>query len=491
MPRRSTDNIAQRLEGIFHASRAGMRKDRGLNGSFDRLATLSWIMLLKLIDDTDSNLDGQQYNGANMQAMVGIAGDMRPQKRAACVLAGHDPGLVSSAVGIAGVMSPAVRAAVVQGIAGDSRLGDRAVRAGFERAVMFSAFNNDVTPYHPTGRGGYVAGDLRDLRWREGREELYGRTNRTLPYYLDSAAPMRCFGTAKRQLKWIQSVQVYLAAIALTDPNGYAGFDDPGDRAATMAAHHEIVATFPDDAQPRPTRRSYWPTPSCRWTYDASARIDPAALAPIFRGRELRTLIPFNEAQFRPKDSYLDRIAYQAVANAQAFARDPDVRAMVQQSGRLMVGGMVQGPIHRLVRHLYAAQLVHEFGDMPIWLLGQANWATVNGLGIAGLLDRVWTDGAWWISDSLCEVFPYVKDGLITMVSLGPKKRGKASEGGMSFFSTVEKMAANMRALMAAYSGLWAWPTTPAPPIDVRDHEQLAELKRQYQQAQMDLGLGA
>lgn len=57
MPRRSTDNIVQRLEGIFHASRAVMRKDRGLNGSFDRLATLSWIMLLKLIDDTDSDLE--------------------------------------------------------------------------------------------------------------------------------------------------------------------------------------------------------------------------------------------------------------------------------------------------------------------------------------------------------------------------------------------------------------------------------------------------
>jgi hypothetical protein len=43
-----------------------MRKDRGLNRSFDRLATLSWIKLLKLIDDTDSGLDEQQYNGANM-----------------------------------------------------------------------------------------------------------------------------------------------------------------------------------------------------------------------------------------------------------------------------------------------------------------------------------------------------------------------------------------------------------------------------------------
>ena len=52
MPRRS-DTARQGLADVFYALRATMRKDRGLSGSFDRLATLSWIMLLKLVDDTD------------------------------------------------------------------------------------------------------------------------------------------------------------------------------------------------------------------------------------------------------------------------------------------------------------------------------------------------------------------------------------------------------------------------------------------------------
>ena len=52
MPRGS-DTAGQGLADVFRALRATMRKDRGLSGSFDRLATLSWIMLLKLVDDAD------------------------------------------------------------------------------------------------------------------------------------------------------------------------------------------------------------------------------------------------------------------------------------------------------------------------------------------------------------------------------------------------------------------------------------------------------
>lgn len=63
MPRRS-DTARQGLADVFYALRATMRKDRGLSGSFDRLATLSWIMLLKLVDDTDGAREAAQQGGA-------------------------------------------------------------------------------------------------------------------------------------------------------------------------------------------------------------------------------------------------------------------------------------------------------------------------------------------------------------------------------------------------------------------------------------------
>jgi len=42
---------------------------------------------------------------------------------------------------------------------------------------------------------------------------------------------------------------------------------------------------------------------------------------------------------------------------------------------------------------------------------------------------------------------------------------------------------------MGMYAGLVAWPTAPALPIDFRDLAQLQELKREYQGAQLELGL--
>ena len=63
MPRRS-NTARQGLADVFRALRATMRRDRGLSGSFDRLATLSWILLLKLVDDTDGAREAAQWGGA-------------------------------------------------------------------------------------------------------------------------------------------------------------------------------------------------------------------------------------------------------------------------------------------------------------------------------------------------------------------------------------------------------------------------------------------
>jgi hypothetical protein len=123
------------------------------------------------------------------------------------------------------------------------------------------------------------------------------------------------------------------------------------------------------------------------------------------------------------------------------------------------------------------------FPDVHFWLLGQANFAVVNGLGMLGLLDRVWSDGSWWILDSTAERFAIVEDGLITMHSLESDYRKQ------SFFTLVEMMAANLRSLLAAYQGLWAWPPPEPLPLDLLDIAQARELKARFQAAQLELGL--
>ncbi len=46
-------NTAQKLSSIIKSSRDIMRKDKGLNGELDRLPQLTWILFLKLLDDSE------------------------------------------------------------------------------------------------------------------------------------------------------------------------------------------------------------------------------------------------------------------------------------------------------------------------------------------------------------------------------------------------------------------------------------------------------
>jgi hypothetical protein len=50
-------------------------------------------------------------------------------------------------------------------------------------------------------------------------------------------------------------------------------------------------------------------------------------------------------------------------------------------------------------------------------------------------------------------------------------------------------MAANLRSLLAAYQGLWAWPPPEPLPTDLLDAAQAAELRSRVQAAQLELGL--
>jgi hypothetical protein len=172
------------------------------------------------------------------------------------------------------------------------------------------------------------------------------------------------------------------------------------------------------------------------------------------------------------------------------MAADPDFLNMVNRYGKVMIGGMVGCKCSRMARHLFAATLCELFPGVQFWLLGQANFAVINGLGRMDLLDQVWSDGTWWIRDATAERFAVVEDGLITMQSFETNKRRDSGEWRIeTFFTLTEMMAANLRSLLAAYEGLWSWPPPEPLPVDLFDVDQVEDLRSRYQAAQMELRL--
>lgn len=365
-----------------------------------------------------------------------------------------------------------------------NRLGDRAAQNAWRRGVWFADFTYITTPYHvATDNGGYVQGD--GIGWRNGREWTFGRAHRALPLFIDSCGYRReLTGTAPQ---WAMDPDVYPQAIELIDPDGYAAWDYPQDRQRSLDALHELMGIFPGDVG----NGRLWPVFSIRWTWDAKAHLSFAHL-PGWNGRDLAAQIPQTRTQRKFKRATLERWARQAIANALVIAADPDFRWMADTFGQVMIGGMVGCAMNRQARHLFAAALTQLFPSVRFWLLGQANFATVNGLGMLGLLDQVWTDGTWWLKDATAERFAYVEDGLITMHSFESSRLGadgKREVYRQTFFTLVEMMAANLRSLLAAYEGLWSWPPPEPLPVDLMDMDQVQELKRRYVQAQMELGL--
>jgi hypothetical protein len=419
-------------------------------------------------------------------ASVGIAGLDRASKVAA---AGVNTRQIEGAAmyGIAGNLGSSTRqgfAAELADVAGfrerderlagltrhSNRLGDRAAREAWQRGCFFSDFTYVCTPYEETETGGYRRNGT--MRWRRGRDLAFDRSNRSLPLLLDSAAYRRFTGTAPG---WAGDVVAYIEAIELADPDGYAAYDHIDSRERSLADLDALRSAFPGDER-------LWPVFSCRWTWRDDAHLDFARL-PGWRSTELASLIPLNRTQKPLRRETRERMARQAIANALRLAEDPDFLDMVERHGKVMIGGMVKGPCSRYARHLYAATLCALFPGVQFWLLGQANFAVVNGLGMLGLLERVWTDGSWWILDSTAERFAVVEGGLITMHSFESDYRQQ------TFFTLVEMMAANLRSLLAAYQGLWAWPPPEPLPLDLLDGAQAVELKARLRTAQLELGL--
>lgn len=417
-------------------------------------------------------------NKGNISAAVGVAS---PNTRPIVASA-------NGAMGIAGNLGSAARQRAAHEIVDISafhqrdqalaaisresnRLGDVAARQSWRRGVWFADFT-------------YVVTGVNQVNWRKDREFIFGRSYRSIPLFIDSCGFRReITGTAPR---WAHHFDNYLAAIELLDPDGYAAWDYPTDRGKTIDYTHRLISTFPGDI----ANGRLWPVFSIRWAWRDNVHLDFARL-PGWASRNMASLIPLTRTQRQMSWQTRERWARQAIANALNLAVDQDFLWMVNKFGRVMIGGMVNGPCPRMARHIFAATLCHLFPGVQFWLLGQANFAVVNGLGMMGLLEQVWTDGTWWIKDATAERFAIVEDGLITMLSLetNQKERRRFGKRRQSFFTLVEMMAANLRSLLAAYDGLWTWPPPEPLPTDLLDSAQTMELKQRYQAAQLELGL--
>lgn len=398
--------------------------------------------------------------GVPHRAMFGVCGLDRPEK-AKVAAAGVNTRNINDATlkasfGVAGIKdSTTLRASY--GVAGNlgsttraelpdllepprstdrTRLGDRAAAEGWKHGVYFADYTYVVCTAD-RGRG-------EQLRWRSGREPIFG-PGRMLPLYLDSTAYRRWTGTAPR---WA-SLDSYLQAIELVQPQGYAAYDVIGDQVQSVRYFNDMAAI------------GYGPDRGCFPVYHVRPRWSDR-LSMVGSG--------WNGL---PEDARC------AVANAQRAASDPVMQYYAGKNRLIGLGGMVKGPCPRDVRHYYIAELCRLYPDHQFWALGQANFKVVNGLGRMGLLERVWTDGTWWILDAACERFAVVMDGEIKMLSL----EGAAA----SFFTITECMAANLRSLMSAYAGLWEWPPPDPIPLDQNDPLEARELYERMHAAQLKL----
>jgi len=353
-----------------------------------------------------------------------------------------------------------------QGKPGSAWLGDQAASQAWKYACWMVDF-----PYLVSGGKGPVT-------WRSGRREFFSRQRRALPLYLDSSGYRReISGNAPA---WAHSFEAYIATILLSDPDGFAAWDYPADRQKTLYFLHRMEAIFPQD-------RRLWPIFSVRWAWDDNLRLDQAPDLPWKAGTDWQSLIPFTSTQRRHRPDVLNAWARLAVANAVKAASDPDLRYMADRFGQVMLGGMAHGPVPRVCRHLYLAVLATLFPGVKIWALGMGSHVVVNGLGMLGMLDRIFLDGTSYLKQAVAARAPVIENGLITMIQLGSPNRTRERQ---PFFTFNELLASQLRCLLGAYANLWQWPgiawQDPYAPMVA---ELANELRPHYQQAQLELGL--
>jgi hypothetical protein len=304
-------------------------------------------------------------------------------------------------------------------LASSTRLGDRAARACWARACYLLDYTYVACPDRVT----------RSLRYRSGFARMCAPETRNLPIYLDSAAYREAAGTAPT---WSSHTR-YCQAIDLIRPLGAMARDVLGNQDASREGYDRL----------------------CRDGYRD-------VTIPVWQARPA----------WDPNRDASD--------NGWLAAHDATLRSYVDRAPLVAIGGLVQGPCPRAKRHLYLAELARAFPDTHFWALGQASAMVINGLGQLGLLDRISTDGAWWIHHARTEQFAVVQDGVLKSLRL-------THTGASSFFTLLELMAANLRSLLSAYAGLWSFPAPAIVPTDLRDSEVRLELRRRLAPVQLDL----
>jgi hypothetical protein len=351
-------------------------------------------------------------------------------------------GAHSAAVGIAGVNTrPLMRAAdPMVGIAGNwgstlrphvvrltkpgasiskSRIGDQAALHAPKRACHFLDYTYVACPDRGTGH----------MRYRPGFSDFCAPVTRRLPVYLDSAAYREFTGGAP---SWSDYAR-YCETIDLVHPDGAMAKDVVGDQESSRQGYERMCADgYRDITIP------VWQIMS-NWVNGLSVE-----------------------------------------ANAHLASHDPVLRHYCDRAPLVAIGGLNQSPCQRSERHLYLQVLCLAFPDTQFWGLGQANPVVVNGLGCAGLLDRVWVDGSWWIHDARAEVLAVLEDGLIKTIRL-------TRTGARSFFPLLDLMGCNLRSLLSAYAGLWTFPGPARVPTDLEDLDARLELRRRLTSVQLDL----
>jgi hypothetical protein len=304
-----------------------------------------------------------------------------------------------------------------------ARVADRAGAIAWERACYLLDYTYLVCPDRET----------KVMRYRPGFGALCAPETRKLPLYLDSAAFREFMRTAPR---W-SGYERYCEAIDLTRPDGAMAKDVVGNQAASLAGYERM----------------------CTDGYREVA-------IPVW--------------QVMPE--WIECLSVEQ--NARHATRDPILRAYCARASLVAVGGLNQSPVRRGERHRYLEVLCQAFPDTQFWGLGQANPAVVNGLGMAGLLDRVSVDGSWWIHDARAEVLAVLEDGLVKTIKL-------TRTGAQSFFPLLHLMTSNLTSLLSAYAGLWTFPAPERVPTNLDDPEARLELRNRLGLLQLPLDFGA
>lgn len=357
---------------------------------------------------------GIDSKGMNRKAVVGIAGvNSRPNQAAVLGIAGVDR-VTKGKLAIAGnpgtPLRPLFRSFGEAPVVRAKTLGDRVQQTAWSRAVYLSDWTYLVCT-NPGGLG---------LRWRLGFEEMFAPENRALPVGFDSAAFRISTGSAPR---WADLMN-YCQAIDLVRPDFWMNMDVIGSQEASLLNYERMVAL------------GY-----------GGGLIPVWQIGPTYD----RSLSPYE--------------------NGRRAAHDPIMRHYMARHKMIAIGGMVKGPCPRDGRHWFFKGLCDEDQDHDWWGLGQASHVVINGLGQLGLLDRVSTDGSWWIHHARTESIAVQQGGLLKSIKL-------AYTGMQSFFTMGEMMLCNLRSALGGYAGAWTFPAMPEE-VAVIEHPQAPRAEKE------------